>query len=154
MSEFYVNWTKVKFWGCIQSFMLPWKLPKRQILPVNQNLSSVYMSPAKFQLVSCNLSLAVIWQMTYTHKLPKLCSATLNLYYAQKLLRKAKNCSKSQKFLKRWGKPMNCCCFLFLLFLYFKTITAPLPPDKTLKCYFYACFIGKVITDVSFTLVL
>ena len=35
--------------------------------------------PAKFQLVSCNLSLAMIWQMTYTHKLPKLCSATLIL---------------------------------------------------------------------------
>ena len=57
--------------------MLPWKLRKRQILPVNQNLSTVYFSPAKFQLVSCNLSLAMIWQMTYTHKLPKLCSATL-----------------------------------------------------------------------------
>ena len=57
--------------------MLPWKLWKRQILPVNQNLSSVYFSLAKFQLVSCNLSLAMIWQMTYTHKLPKLCSATL-----------------------------------------------------------------------------
>ena len=33
-------------------------------------------SLAKFQLVSCNLSLAIIWQMSYTHKLPKLCSAT------------------------------------------------------------------------------
>ena len=59
--------------------MLPWKLRKRHILPVNQNLSSVYFSPAKFQLVSCNLSLATIWQMRYTHKLPKLCSATLNV---------------------------------------------------------------------------
>ena len=57
--------------------MLPWKLRKRQILPVNQNLSSVYFSLAKSQLVSCNLFLARIWQMTYTHKLPKLCSATL-----------------------------------------------------------------------------
>ena len=46
--------------------MLPWKLRKRQILPVNQNLSSVYFSLAKFQLVSCNLSLAMIWQMTYS----------------------------------------------------------------------------------------
>ena len=53
--------------------MLPWKLRKHQILPVNQNLSSVYFSPAKFQLVSCNLSLAIIRQMTYTRKLPKLC---------------------------------------------------------------------------------
>ena len=76
MSEVYVNGAKVKFLFCIQSFMLPWKLRKRQILPVNQNLSSVYFSLAKFQLVSCNLSLAMIWQMTYTHKLPKLSSAT------------------------------------------------------------------------------
>ena len=44
---------------------------------VSQNLSSVYFSLAKFQLVSCNLSLAIIWQMTYTQKLPKLRSATL-----------------------------------------------------------------------------
>ena len=44
--------------------MLPWKLQKCQILPVNQNLSSVYFSLAKFQLVSCNRSLAMIWQMT------------------------------------------------------------------------------------------
>ena len=29
------------------------------------------------QLVSCNPSLAMNWQMTYIHKLPKLCSATL-----------------------------------------------------------------------------
>ena len=57
--------------------MLQWKLRKRHILPVSQNLSSVYFSLAKFQLVSCNLSLAIIWQMTYAHKLPKLCSATL-----------------------------------------------------------------------------
>ena len=57
--------------------MLPWKQRKRQILPVNQNISSVYFSLAKFQLVSCNLSLAMIWQMTYTYKRPKLCSAKL-----------------------------------------------------------------------------
>ena len=58
--------------------MLPWKQRKRHILPVDQNLSSVYFSFAKFQLLSCNLSLAMIWQMTYTHKLPNLCSATLS----------------------------------------------------------------------------
>ena len=52
----------------MHSLMLPWKLRKRQILPVNQNFSSVYFSLAK------------ILQMTYTHKLPKLCSATLNLF--------------------------------------------------------------------------
>ena len=57
--------------------MLPWKLRKRHILPASQNLLSVYFSLAKFQLVSCNLSLAMIWQRTYTHELPKLCSATL-----------------------------------------------------------------------------
>ena len=54
MSEFYVNWVKVKFYGCIQPFMLPWKLRKRQILNVNQSLSPVYFSLAKFQLVSCD----------------------------------------------------------------------------------------------------
>ena len=58
--------------------MLPWKLRKCQILPVSENLSSVYFSLAKFQLVSCNPSLAMIWRMTFTHKLLKLCSATLN----------------------------------------------------------------------------
>ena len=57
--------------------MLPWKLQKRQILPVNQNFSSVYFSLAKFPLVTWNLPLAMIWQMTHTHKLPKLCSDTL-----------------------------------------------------------------------------
>ena len=64
--------------GCIQSFMLPWKPRKRHIWPVSQNLSPVNFLPAKFQLVSCNLSVALIWQMTYTHKLPKLCSATFS----------------------------------------------------------------------------
>ena len=58
--------------------MLPWKLRKRHILPASQNLLSVYFSLAKFQLVSCNLSLAMIWQRTLTHELPKLCSATLS----------------------------------------------------------------------------
>ena len=57
--------------------MLPWKPGNRQFLPVNQNLSSVHFSLANFQLVSSNLSLAMIWQMTYNHKLPKLCLATL-----------------------------------------------------------------------------
>ena len=61
--------------------MLPWKLQKHQVLPVTQNLSSVYFSLAKFQLVSCNLCLAMIWQMTYTLKLPKSCSATLSQQY-------------------------------------------------------------------------
>ena len=58
--------------------MLPWELRKRQFLPVNQNLSSVHFSLAKFELVTRNLSLAMIWQMTYNHKLAKLCSATLS----------------------------------------------------------------------------
>ena len=55
------------------------KQRKRHILPVDQNLSSVCFLLAKFQLVSCNLSLAMIWQTTYTHKLLKLCPATLNV---------------------------------------------------------------------------
>ena len=58
--------------------MLPWKLRKRQFLSVNQNLLSVHFSLAKFQLLSSNRSLAMIWQMAYNHKLPKLCSATLS----------------------------------------------------------------------------
>ena len=33
-----------------------------------------------------NLSLAMIWQMTYNHKLPKLCSATLNVPMTAQLL--------------------------------------------------------------------
>ena len=57
--------------------MLPWKLRTRQILPVNQNLSSVYFLLAKFQLVSCNLPLAMTWQMTYNSQTAKTCSATL-----------------------------------------------------------------------------
>ena len=43
-------------------------------------ISVLYFSLAKFQLVRCNLSLATIWQMTYTHKLPKLCAATSNIF--------------------------------------------------------------------------
>ena len=77
--------------------MLPWKLRKRQILPVNQNFSSVYFSLAKSQLVSCNLSLAMIWQMTYTHKLPKLCSATLTAGRAM-VLAKSNHMQISFKF--------------------------------------------------------
>ena len=46
--------------------MLSWKLRKRQILPANENFSLVYFSLAKFQLVTCNLSLAMIWKTTYT----------------------------------------------------------------------------------------
>ena len=38
---------------------------------------TVHFSLGKFQLVSCNLSLAMIWQMTYSHELSKLCSATV-----------------------------------------------------------------------------
>ena len=30
----------------------------------------ILSSLAKFQLVKCNLSLAMIWEMTYIHKLP------------------------------------------------------------------------------------
>ena len=63
--------------------MLPWKLRKCHILPVSQNLSAVYFSLAKFQLVTCNLCLAMInfgkWHNYYAHKLPKLCSAILNI---------------------------------------------------------------------------
>ena len=49
------------------------------MLPVNQNPLSVYFSLANFQLMSCNLALAMIWQMTYTYKLPKPYSFTCTL---------------------------------------------------------------------------
>ena len=87
--------------------MLPWKLQKRQILPVNQDFSSVYFSLAKFQLVSCNLSLAMIWQMTFTHKLPKLCSATLKQTRRDRPVCKKKlgnynKCEFSNFFVFQW----------------------------------------------------
>ena len=62
--------------------MLRWKLRKRQILPVNQNLSSKHFLLAKFQLVRCKLSLAMIWQMTY-HKILKI---SLGALYFSKIL--------------------------------------------------------------------
>ena len=40
--------------SCIQSFMLPWKLWKNQILPVTQNLSLVYFSACELQPFSCH----------------------------------------------------------------------------------------------------
>ena len=80
--------------------MLQWKLRKRHISPVSQNFSSTYFLIAKFQLVTGNLSLAMIWQMTYTHKLPKLCSATLtkNVLLIQFALKQ--KMEKSKFFLK------------------------------------------------------
>ena len=58
--------------------MLPWKLRKFYILPVSQDRSLVHFSLAEFQLVRYNLSVAMIRQILYTHKPPKLCSATLS----------------------------------------------------------------------------
>ena len=42
-----------------------------------------YTGMFHLQLVSCNLSFAVIWQMTYTNKLSKLCSATLKAGFSE-----------------------------------------------------------------------
>ena len=53
--------------------MLPWKLRKRQILPVNQPLSSVYFLLAKFSACELNHLANDIYS-----KLPKLCSTTLS----------------------------------------------------------------------------
>ena len=53
----------------------------------------MYFLFTKFQFVSCNLSLAMIWQMTYTHKLPKLCSSTL--IFASKQCEDSKGCNGS-----------------------------------------------------------
>ena len=47
----------------------------------SKSFISIFSLVKFFQLVSCNLPLAMIWQVTYTHKLPKLCSATLKWAY-------------------------------------------------------------------------
>ena len=84
--------------------MLPWKQRKRYILPVNQNLSSVYFSLAKFQLVSCNVSLAKIWQMTYSQTANlKLCSATLTMLCLIGL-NYISRCAPDVKVLSKWAK--------------------------------------------------
>ena len=95
--------------------MLPWKLRKRQILPANQNLFSVYFPLAKFQPVSCNLFLAMIWQMTYTHNLPKLCSATLIIFYfnpltavSAKTSRTRLHCLKTLQLSQSFEHCLNC----------------------------------------------
>ena len=54
------------------------KMEVKQTDFVTHLIITVYFLLAKFQLVSSNLSVAIIWQMTYTQKLPKLCSATLS----------------------------------------------------------------------------
>ena len=86
--------------------MLPWKL---------QNLSSVYFSLAKFQLVSCNLSLAMIWQMTYTHKLPTLCSATLTLCELDYVTADLYHAKWPNKPRIVWHYKIKMLLFLFLL---------------------------------------
>ena len=62
--------------------MLPWELQKRQILPVNQNFSSVYYSIAllacELQPFSCHDLVNDI--LLVTNCPTKLCSATFNLY--------------------------------------------------------------------------
>ena len=74
--------------------------------------------------MSCNLSLAMIWQMTYAHKLPKLCSATLmavltftlvtvlNIYKARLL----QICDMSSAFV--------CACILIKYQLHFDFLVA------------------------------
>ena len=52
------------------------------------------------QLVSCNPSLAMIWQMTYIHKLLKLCSATLMAHNFSK----SGTCRPIVYFWHRWMK--------------------------------------------------
>ena len=79
-------------------------------------LSSVYFSLAKSQLVSCNLSLATFWQMTYTKKLPKLCSATLITHWIL-LTRPGKNLWKqphTPRKLPSFGVPLPSECYVAL----------------------------------------
>ena len=62
MSEFYV------LYSIVHVAMETAKTPN---FAGQSNLSSVYFSLAKFQLVSCNLPRAMIWQITY-RKIPKI----------------------------------------------------------------------------------
>ena len=143
--------------------MLPWKLRKRQFLPVNQNLSSVHFSLAKFQLVSSNLALAMIWQMTHNHKLPKLCSATLSSCTSSHAARVIQNGRKmgleggitaclGEKFWQLWRTSRNggrlisrrklgfctlCFCFptkMLHLNAPFFPLKCSVSPKKSLKC--------------------
>ena len=59
--------------------MLPWKLRKHPILPVNQNLWSLYFSLAEFQLVSRNLSLAMIFANDIHSQTAKTVFSHLNI---------------------------------------------------------------------------
>ena len=121
--------------------MLPWKQQKHQY--------KIYFSLAKFQLVSCNLSLAMIWQMTYTQKLLwKLCSATLNglfwqgeLHHAQGCLFLSLTCCAKTGLLRlmwKWGLKRLYICFLLQKksrlqksILWVQKIVTPSPPDRT-----------------------
>ena len=94
--------------------MLPWKRQKRHILPVSQNLSSVYFSLAKFQLVSCNLftchDLANdIYSQTaktvFSHLKDKLPKADKCLYVIRSL--------RKEGYYSAWGR------------LFIKTIVLP-----------------------------
>ena len=71
-------------------------------------LSSVYFSLAKFQIVSCNRSLAMIWQKTYTQKLPKQCSATL-IRTLRRHAMVSVTCGWQQgSFLHEHARPLTC----------------------------------------------
>ena len=87
--------------------MLTWKRRQRQISPVNQILSSVYFSLAKFQLVTCNLSFAMIRQNNEIYlQTAKTMSATLIWtpnYYGQFTL----SLGKESPFISLKFNPLN-----------------------------------------------
>ena len=114
--------------------MLPWKLRKRHILPVNQNLSSAYFSPAKFQLMHCTLSLAMIWQMTNTHKLPKLCLAIIWMKAGQHYHKWPTLLNTSSNPLNTFLTPSNS------LFSYSPWSLFPLFPCSAVPCSFAPLF--------------
>ena len=82
MSEFYVNCEKSEILRLYSIVHVAMATPQMShFICQSKSFITILIFPiAKFPLVSCILSLAMIWQMTYhtlcTHKLPKLCSAT------------------------------------------------------------------------------
>ena len=81
MSEFYVNWAKVRFCGC------EYNLKIRSCCHGNYDYVKFYLSIKNFHQYIFHLPSFSLWAATFllpwlgkwhiTHKLPKLCSATL-----------------------------------------------------------------------------
>ena len=75
--------------------------------------------------------------------------------FCSKIAQKGKKFVQKPKAPQKLGKVNELLQLsAFIFFIYFLNNNCPPPPPhKTLKCYFYACFIDKVIAEVSFPLV-